>query len=109
MGKWEEDNCISLGVLLLLSWLWIYIYLSHIQHHYLEQHTLFKLNLMHLAIIEVHKMPVCSHSSVDTHADCRGHNVGMTVCVNYSLHALSGGGNVQQLYTCLTNVSMTYK
>ena len=54
-------------------------------------------------------MPICSHSSVDTHTDCRGYGVGITqLCVNYGLHALSGGGNAQQLYTCLANVSMAY-
>ena len=37
--------------------------ISHIQH-YLQQHVLFKLNA---SIIEVHKMSICSHSSVDTH------------------------------------------
>ena len=45
----------------LLALLWIYVY--HIQHYYLQQHVLFKL------IIEVHKMPLCSHSSVDTHSN----------------------------------------
>ena len=45
-----------------------------------------------------------------THRLFGGDDVGITqLCVNYSLHALSGGGNVQQLYTCLANVSMTYK
>ena len=29
------------------------------------------------------------------------------LCVNYSLHTLSGGGNAQQLYTCLANVSIS--
>ena len=51
----------------LLARLWIYVYLSHIQHYYLQQHVLFKL--MSNESIIVHKMPVCSHSSVDTHTD----------------------------------------
>ena len=37
-------------------------------------------------------MPICSHSSVDTHTDCREYGVGITqLGVNYSLHTLSGG------------------
>ena len=45
-------------------------------------------------------MPVCSDSAVDTHMHllCREYKL----CVNYSLHAQSGGGDVQQLYTCMT-------
>ena len=57
----------------------------------LKQHILFKL---HASIFNRSSQNACCrHSSVDTHTGSV-ENV-ITVC----LHALSGGGNVQQLHT----------
>ena len=56
----------------------------------LKQHVLFKL---HASIFNSSQNACCSHSSVDTHTGSVENII--TVC----LHALSGGGNVQQLYT----------
>ena len=56
----------------------------------LKQHVLFEL---HASIFNSSQNACCSHSSVDTHTGSVENII--TVC----LHALSGGGNVQQLYT----------
>ena len=72
----------------------LYIYLSHI----IKQHVLFKL---HASIFNRSSQNACcNHSSVDTHTGSVENII--TVC----LHALGGGGNVQQLlYTSETILS----
>ena len=43
-------------------------------------------------------MPVCSYSSVDTHTGAVENIISSNLlCVNYSLHALSGGGKALYL------------
>ena len=65
--------------------------LIFITHNYLQRHVLFNAS-----IIQVHKMAVCSRSSVDAHTG----SVEL-LCVSCSLHALGGGRNIHAtaLYT----------
>lgn len=66
----------------------------HMQHYYLQHHILFDAS-----IIQVYNMHIamCSHSSVDTHISSVAEiNIDIIMC-DCSLHALDGGGNVQQL------------
>ena len=52
--------------LLALLWIAICIFVSHT---YSTLHLLIFTKICTIKLIEVHKMPVCSHSSIDTHTD----------------------------------------
>ena len=71
----------------------MYIYLSHT--YTIIYNSMYYPKLIYM---QVHKTPVCSHSSVDTHT---GSVENMIIVCELWLHALGGGGNVQQLYTCV--------
>lgn len=68
----------------------MYMQYLHIQHYYLQHHILFNAS-----IIQVYNMPICSLSSADTHISSVA-EIDIIMC-DCSLHALDGGGNVQQL------------